>query len=255
MIKNFTPFEIESRRAELAKDGKLLELKHTYNKDYPEIADKNTSDLWSELNLAFITQEDNPMAWERIHICAALAKNKKNILDIGFGSGIVEELITQQNSKVRISGIDIAKSSVQIIKKKMPWGDFRVGSILYLPYKDSQFDCVLALEILEHIQPYNTFRALGEVLRVLKKGGKFIISVPLNEGLEELVKENRNLNAHVRAYTPDLIKGELELAGLHPITERYLYAFHSFYEIKSVIAKLLKKKYKPNNIILVCQKS
>jgi len=254
MNNNSQAFVLEGKRAQLAIDNKLKNLQRTYDISSPEIVNRNTSALWSKINLIQIKKRENPMAWERVQICANAAKDKKNILDIGFGSGIIEDLIYKDQIKANIFGIDIARQSVRIAQKKMPNADFCVGSILKLPYKNSQFDCVLALEILEHIQPHNTFKALFEVNRVLKKGGCFIVSIPLNEGLENLVKTNTNLNAHVRVYSPELIKAELSIAGFNLIKEHYLYAFHSFYAVKSFIARLTTDKYKPNNIILICRK-
>lgn len=255
MSMNRSAFALEIKRSLLAKENRLIELKTSYDKKFSEIPDNNTSEMWSELNLIEIARMDNPMAWDRVHVCVELAMNRNNILDIGFGSGIVEDLMSKRNSEIKISGIDIAKESVKKIRVKIPKGQFCIGSILDLPYRRSSFDCVLALEVMEHIQPSNTFIALGEVFRVLKRGGIFIVSVPLNEGLEVLVKNKKNFNAHVRVYTPELIKAELVLAGFSLNFERYLYAFHSFYKIKSIIARILKMKYKPNNIILVCQKN
>jgi len=255
MSINRAAFALEVNRSLFAKANRLIELKTLYDKKFPEIFDNNTSEMWSELNLINITKKDNPMAWDRVHLCVELAARRTNILDIGFGSGIVEDLIFERNGETKVSGIDIAKESVKKIRGKLPKGQFHVGSILALPYRRSTFDCVLALEVMEHIRPSNTFIALDEVFRVLRKGGVFIVSVPLNEGLEELVRIKKNFNAHVRVYTPELIKAELTMAGFSVNSEHYLYAFHSFYKLKSVIARFLKSKFKPNNVILVCQKN
>lgn len=248
------PFAIEKNRANLALKKDFSSLKATYISKFPEIPDRNTSRMWSVLNQIDITSNINPMAWKRVNICASLVKKNSKVLDIGFGSAKVEEIILKRNINVKLYGIDIAKKSVIIAKKKFINHNFRVGSILNLPYKGSSFDFVLALEILEHIQPHNTFKALSEVYRVLKPKGYFIISVPLNEGLEQLVNEDKNFNAHVRIYTPELIKTELQISGFIVLKEKYLFAFHHYYILKSLVAMLFLKKYKPNNIIILCQK-
>lgn len=50
------------------------------------------------------------------------------------------------------------------------------GDLTNLPFPDETFDHVLCTEVLEHIS--DPFLARREILRVLKKGGTAIISVP-----------------------------------------------------------------------------
>ena len=51
-----------------------------------------------------------------------------------------------------------------------------IGSIMELPFDDASFDCIVCLETLEHVK--DPFKALSEVYRVLKPGGKFVGSAP-----------------------------------------------------------------------------
>ncbi len=53
-----------------------------------------------------------------------------------------------------------------------------------LPFSDSSFDCVLLTEVLEHIpSPVNCIK---EVSRVLKPGGKLLLTVPFMHYLHEI---------------------------------------------------------------------
>ena len=49
----------------------------------------------------------------------------------------------------------------------------RAGSMTELPFPDGQFDCVYATESLEHAVEID--RAVGEMCRVLKPGGRLVI--------------------------------------------------------------------------------
>jgi len=49
-----------------------------------------------------------------------------------------------------------------------------VGDAHELPFKDGEFDVVLANEVLEHLQ--NPQKAIDEMYRVLRKGGKLILT-------------------------------------------------------------------------------
>ncbi len=51
-----------------------------------------------------------------------------------------------------------------------------VASVYQLPFQDGEFDRVLCMVVLEHLE--DPIRAIAEMRRVLKPGGKIIISVP-----------------------------------------------------------------------------
>lgn len=47
-----------------------------------------------------------------------------------------------------------------------------------LPFHDGVFDSVLALEVLEHLPSVQLPRALAEIRRVLRRGGRLLVSIP-----------------------------------------------------------------------------
>ena len=51
-----------------------------------------------------------------------------------------------------------------------------IGNVMNLPFKDENFDCVICLETLEHVE--NPIKAMDEIYRVLKHGGIFVGSAP-----------------------------------------------------------------------------
>ena len=78
--------------------------------------------------------------------------------------------------------------------------------------------------------------------------------MPLNEGLEEMIKQGKNPNAHVRIYTPDLIRAEIEIAGFKILKQKLLFAFNKYYLLKSFLVKFLPGFRQPNGIIIIAQK-
>jgi SAM-dependent methyltransferase len=178
-----------------------------------------------------------------------ISRYKGNILDIGFGYGDIEKKL--KYSKYRsLYGVDISTVAVENLRKIVS-GNFRKGNIFNLPYKNCFFDIVLALDVLEHLPPKMIFKAYKEIGRVLKNGGMVIISVPLNENLEEMLKRGQNPNSHLRAYTPNIIKLELEISKFMVIKELYFFAFSKFYFLKSILVRLIPYKIrKPNLIVL-----
>lgn len=48
----------------------------------------------------------------------------------------------------------------------------------HLPFLDNEFDLVLAIQVLEHIEPKRFPELVREVYRILKDGGTFRVAVP-----------------------------------------------------------------------------
>ncbi|OGC92492.1 hypothetical protein A2899_02680 [Candidatus Amesbacteria bacterium RIFCSPLOWO2_01_FULL_49_25] len=253
-------FKLEEIRKELASSKRYRLLKKIYSPNYPEIIDKNTSQLWDSLNDRVpISQRENPMAWDRISTAKKIIQevviSRGKVLDVGFGSGDLENVVlNNKKGEYEWNGVDISIESIKKLASRYPSGKFKVGSIISLEFEDGFFDCIIALEVLEHIRPSFTFKALSEVFKKLKKGGYFILSVPLNEGLQMLLSHGKNPSAHVRDYSEELIRAELTIANFEILKEKIFYAFSKWYTIKSLFTSAYKKVRSPNNILILAQK-
>lgn len=253
--KYIKAFELEYERDKLAKNNLLIELVDTYRKGIPEIPNLNFGNKWDELNRVNIDKFTNPMAYHRINIAhdfIPFDKYRHKLLDIGFGQGALEEKLHKSNKCSELWGIDISKKSVSDKKIKYPKWKFIIGDITKVNLPKNYFDYIVVLEVLEHINPSKILTVLSKIHASLKDGGHIIISVPLNEGLEEMISKGINTNAHVRAYTSNIVKSELKITEYKIEKSIDLYAFHSLYWLKSIFAKYFFKK--PNNIILFAQK-
>lgn len=258
MLRNIrNAFELEKRRSLLANKGKFPELINTYSIKKYETEDYNTASLWDELNSRkHVTEQSNPMGFDRLRIASKFLREGSKVLNIGAGAGDLENYVFSRKVKsLEWFGFDLSSKSIKRLNKDFPKAKFKVGNIINIPFENKTFDIVMLMEVMEHIKPSNTFRALDEVSRVLKNNGHLVLTVPLNEGLEEMIKDGINPNAHVRVYTPKLISAELEISGFEILSRKFLYAFHNNYYLKSLVAKYLLFSFKkPNNIILHCKK-
>jgi SAM-dependent methyltransferase len=88
-----------------------------------------------------------------------------HVVDAGCGEGI---LVEEYADRLSIEGIDASYSSPRV----------RRGSLTSLPYRDGEFDAALCLDVLEHLRLDEQPRALAELHRVLKPGGRLLVSVP-----------------------------------------------------------------------------
>lgn len=245
------PFKLEKLRQVLASKREFDELKLLYDKFLSEISNLNTSDFWDARieKLVDYTPEDG-MTRDRINIAYKfMPKTVRKVLDIGAGYGYIERLISKNNA-IEIYGNDISKNAIKNLTKKFK-GNFRLESVYQMKYDSNSFDTVFMLEVLEHIPPSKTFKVLKDVKSLLnKKSGFLILSVPTNEGLEKM---SGNPSGHIRMYTEDLIKAELEISGFRVLDLKTLYAFKNYYLFKKLLSKIFRDRWKPNDIIVKAQ--
>lgn len=90
-----------------------------------------------------------------------------------------------------------------------------VGSAENLPLVDNFFDLVVAWEVLEHVD--DDERAFSEIARVLKKGGCFLLSVPLGQDRFSRVDA---IAGHKRRYEPQELARILEENNLNVVKFR-----------------------------------
>ena len=99
------------------------------------------------------------------------------ILDIGCGTTPYFLLSTRFHEKHGLDRIiDPAVDTSQDRNMFIRCHDLEKQDIL--PYEDAYFDVVTMLAVFEHIEPARLGTVLREVFRVLKPGGKYILTVP-----------------------------------------------------------------------------
>jgi len=96
----------------------------------------------------------------------------KRILDVGCGPGLYASLLIERGAIVK--GIDISKEIIEIAKNESPKAEFIIGNAEKLPFKNSEFDIVIAPLVLHYLNLWD--EVLKEIHAVLKKGGIFIFS-------------------------------------------------------------------------------
>lgn len=121
------------------------------------------------------------------------AKPGSKIFDFGCGSGYLVGGL--QKMGYDVCGIDFEEEAINYgfssgVK------NLKIGTGNAIDYADASFDMVTAFDVLEHIKDEKP--SLGELFRVLKPGGKMIISVPAYQWLWGVQDE---VSHHFRRYT------------------------------------------------------
>lgn len=159
--------------------------------------DNKGFDLWADgydksVNLC---EEDNeyPFAgyknvlnyiYKEIH-----CKKKADILDIGFGTGVLTEKL--YNDGYKIWGIDFSDRMIEIAREKMPKAnliqyDFTKG--LPEELKGQKYDYIISTYALHHLTDVEKVKILTNLLNLLKKDGMILIGDVSFETMEMLNK-------------------------------------------------------------------
>lgn len=97
----------------------------------------------------------------------------KTVLDVGCGGGFLAEEFAGDGFAV--TGIDPATNCIDAARKHAVESnlaiDYHTGKGEALPFPDASFDIVVCCDVLEHVDDFKL--VIGEVARMLKKGGVF----------------------------------------------------------------------------------
>ena len=100
----------------------------------------------------------------------------KKAIDIGCGPGYFSRELTTKGWKT--TSIDTDSENIENAKKYAIETHLGDALIILANLPESQYDLVLSLEIIEHMPKPHGKNLLMEIIRVLKPGGKLILSTP-----------------------------------------------------------------------------
>lgn len=95
----------------------------------------------------------------------------KQLLDISCKEGDVLLALQAFDFQLRGTNFEATGPSIDGIPI-----DYSVDLLKRLPYDDASFDIVLLVEVIEHLENHRA--AIGELARILKPGGRLIMTTP-----------------------------------------------------------------------------
>lgn len=135
----------------------------------------------------------------------------KTVLDVGCGSGRLSKILLEKGYAVTV--IDSDEKAIEIARRKGVTGF--VADISSWE-TDLKFDCVVAADILEHIDD-DRF-AIRRLCNMLKLGGCLIVNVP---SYKFLFGQHDISLGHKRRYSDSELKAKLEESGFKIEVQRH----------------------------------
>jgi 2-polyprenyl-6-hydroxyphenyl methylase/3-demethylubiquinone-9 3-methyltransferase len=109
----------------------------------------------------------------------------RRVLDLGCGAGFLSNYLAARAHAVCGLDADVESLAVARAYDRTRTADYRSGDALALPFPDSAFDVVCAMDLLEHVEDPGAL--VAEASRVLAPGGMFFFHTFNRTWLAKLV--------------------------------------------------------------------
>lgn len=146
---------------------------------------------------------------------------RPRLLDVGCGDA---RFVADATRHADVVGVDVSQRALGFARTLVPRASFLASGAEALPFAPSSFDAVTLLDVIEHIPDDSEHRVVEEAVRVLRPGGRLVISTNTDRSACEL--------KHYRHYPLDRFRAlfdglsDVRLTGLIPYfpTLRFLMA-------------------------------
>lgn len=135
------------------------------------------------------------------------------IVDLGCGPGHVAAWLARGGATA--VGVDLSDGMVAAAGREFPDVEFRQGDLLDLPAKDQEFGAVIAFYSITHLRPGELRTAFAEMHRVLRPGGRVLVSFHIGTEVRHLTDWlGHEVDVDFHFFEPDDVAAEMTGAGL-----------------------------------------
>lgn len=171
-------------------------------------------DHYEQLNLSQPESEKDPFTEDRYRqFYRFFPKSVSRVLDIGCNTGRGGRVLKSLDARLIIYGLDAVKDRLD----RLPVGvyqDVVHGFSTKIPVEDESFDVVVAGEFIEHIYKRDVDKTFEEIFRVLKIGGRLLLTTPNPYDWKRRLRGQSVLGgAHVSQHFPDALRCNLKMMG------------------------------------------
>lgn len=199
----------ERRHSRLRRGVRLNKVKAGARKYFATVANR-----WDRMREDFFDETIADAVLE-----ASNVKPDSTVVDVGCGTGfLTQQAATRIQGRGRIVGVDLSPSMLQTAKDNLGRlglvrsVEFRIGDAEDLPLDDVFADAVVGNMILHHCP--RPKRAISEMTRVLKQGGKLAVA-DLEEHNERWLREE--MADRWLGFEPSKVKKWFQDAGLEDV--------------------------------------
>nr|RNJ65927.1 MAG: methyltransferase domain-containing protein [Leptolyngbya sp. IPPAS B-1204] len=169
---------------------------------------------YEEINLAQEVSENDPFTLERYQqFFHYFPSNAQAVLDVGCNTGRGGKVLKELQQDLEIVGLDCVENRLARISRDVYCRTICSYST-NIASEDSAFDVVVAGEFVEHLFPQDVTQTLCEFYRILRPGGRLLLTTP-NPNYLLLLLTGRSVlgGAHVSQHYPKELKKQLEETG------------------------------------------
>lgn len=150
---------------------------------------------WSDPDFARKWNEDNasrnPLRPQQLEMLLAILEDEfepgKTILDLGYGSGIVEQIIFERIPQAQIVGVDRSEALMALAAERLKPYPFRFISVQFdlselpsiigpnSPLPRQQYQIVISVQALHHLTPERMQAAYLAIYDILEPRGLFLL--------------------------------------------------------------------------------
>lgn len=168
------------------------------------------------LNREQVVSESDPYTLDRYRqFFRHFPKDARRVLDVGCNTGRGGQVLKSLDSRLSLTGVDIVHERLSRIDPAL-YDETIYGDCTDLVRCGiGSFDVIVAGELIEHLDPADVDKALREWFRLLRLGGRLIVTTPNPRYLRSKLTGMSVMDdpSHVTQHFPEILRLRLMMIG------------------------------------------